>query len=74
MKRLRSLLALLIVFGFVFGATMTSCGNKKAEDQTEQTDEHPSEDEHPSDEEHPSDDEHSGDEHPSGGEHPSSED
>ncbi|RPA70257.1 hypothetical protein EF405_02995 [Cyclobacteriaceae bacterium YHN15] len=70
-KKLKSFTVLLMVFGFLFATTVSSCGNKKTEDQTEQS-EHPSDEaEHPSDStEHPSD----GDEHPSSGEHPSNED
>jgi hypothetical protein len=76
MKKLKSIFVLLFVFGFLMGTTITSCGNKKTEDQTEQTEDEPAEEEHPSGEEHPSDDsEHpSGEKHPSGGEHPSSKD
>jgi hypothetical protein len=70
-KKLKSFTVLLMVFGFLFATTVSSCGNKKTEDQTEQS-EHPSDEaEHPSDStEHPSD----ADEHPSSGEHPSNED
>lgn len=68
MKKLKSISLLLLVFGFLFATTVTSCGNKKTEDETEQV-EHPAEEsEHPAEEtEHPSD----STEHPSGGEHPS---
>jgi hypothetical protein len=68
LKKLKSPLILLLLFGFLFASTVSSCGNKKTEDQTEQS-EHPSEsEEHPSDSsEHPS----GGDEHPSDGEHSS---
>lgn len=71
LKKLKSFSILLLLFGFLFATTVSSCGNKKTEDQTEQS-EHPSEgEEHPSDStEHPS----SGDEHPSGEEHPSDDD
>jgi hypothetical protein len=74
-KKLKSLAVLLLVFGFLFGTTVSSCGNKKTEEQTEEA-EHPSDNaEHPSDDaEHPTDSvEHpgDGDENPSDGEHPS---
>ena len=71
LKKLKSFTVLLMVFGFLFAMTVSSCGNKKTEDKTEQS-EHPSDEaEHPSDStEHPSD----GDEHPSSGEHPSNDD
>lgn len=64
-KKLKSIVILVFALGFLFATATTSCGNKKAADDTEQT-EHPTEgDEHPS----------SGDEHPksdsTGGEHPS---
>ncbi|MFD2202135.1 hypothetical protein [Shivajiella indica] len=69
LKKFKSFSVLLILFGFLFATTVSSCGNKKTEEQTEQS-EHPSDEaEHPSDNaEHPSD----STEHPSGGgEHPS---
>lgn len=55
-KNLRSVALLLLLMGFFFSFTVTSCGNKKAE-STEQTEEHPAgEDEHPAgNDEHPSD-------------------
>jgi hypothetical protein len=61
-KKLKSFSILLLLLGFLFSSTVISCGNKKTEDQTEQS-EHPSDgEEHPSDStEHPS----SGEEHPS---------
>lgn len=69
-KGLKSFVILVFAFGFLFATAMTSCGNKKTSEDTEQA-EHPSEgDEHPSGNEHPS-----GDEHPksdtTGSEHPS---
>ena len=61
LKKLKSFAVLLLLMGFFFSFTATSCGNKKSEESTEQTEEHPAaaEDEHPAaDDEHPAADEH----------------
>ncbi|WP_375583344.1 hypothetical protein [Cyclobacterium xiamenense] len=59
--RLKSTALLLMLLGFYFSATVTSCGNKKSE-STEEAAEHPE-----GDAEHPAE----GGEHPDGGsEHP----
>ena len=70
-KRFKSFTALVFAFGFLFAVVTTSCGDKKAEESSDEAleevmDEAP---EHPAEEgEHPSE----GGEHPSeGGEHPS---
>lgn len=50
MKKLRSILTLTLVFGFLASVTFTSCGGKKegTEETTEQTEgEHPEGGEHP---------------------------
>lgn len=61
LKELKSFLVLAFVFGFLFSATLTSCGNKNSagdttEESAEENQEHPEADtdEHPNDdEEHP---------------------
>jgi hypothetical protein len=58
MKKLRSILTLTLVLGFLASVTFTSCGGKKdgAEDTTEHTEgEHPEGGEHPASDtsEHP---------------------
>lgn len=65
LKQLKSFLVLAFVMGFLFSATLTSCGNKNTSgNATEQN-------EHPNDEEHPNED---GDEHPNDTtEHPDNE-
>ena len=73
-KKLKSLTALVFAFGFLFAVATTSCGDKKADGESEdaaveevmeETPEHPAEgSEHPAEEgegEHPTE----------GGEHPS---
>jgi hypothetical protein len=49
LKGLRSFLLLASLFGFLFSATLVSCGNKKEASQTEHSEggEHPTEEEHP---------------------------
>jgi hypothetical protein len=69
MKKLKTIAFTLAAFGFLFSASLTSCGNKSGvrieADDTEipaaQEGEHP-EGEHPADT--------TGGEHPAGGEHP----
>lgn len=57
LQNLKSMAILMLLMGFFFSATVTSCGNKKSE-STEQVGDHPEEDaEHPEEaDEHPSDD------------------
>ncbi len=67
MKKIKTILTLALAFGFMASVTFTSCGGKKEEAATEQTEgEHPAEGgEHPTE---------GGSEHPTegGGEHPAS--
>ncbi|MEX2512804.1 MAG: hypothetical protein WD398_07860 [Cyclobacteriaceae bacterium] len=53
LKKLKSIAALMLAFGFLTATTLTSCGNKKQdEDTTEHMDEHSGDSaEHPSDDE-----------------------
>ena len=68
MKKIKTILTLALAFGFMASVTFTSCGGKKEEAATEQT-----ESQHPAEggSEHPSE---GGSEHPTegGGEHPAS--
>ncbi|WP_162419176.1 hypothetical protein [Cyclobacterium roseum] len=61
LQSIKSIALLMLLMGFFFSATVTSCGNKKTDD-TEQAADHPeAEGEHPEgDAEHPE----GGDEHP----------
>lgn len=70
LKKFKTIALTLAAFGFLFSASLSSCGNKKTEsegteniEQPENAGEHPEEAEHPTDStEHPAES--------TGGEHP----
>jgi len=70
LKKFKTLALTLAAFGFLFSASLSSCGNKKTESEDIENIEQPeSAGEHPEEAEHPAD----STEHPAkatGGEHP----
>ncbi len=72
LKKLKTIAFTLAALGFLFSASLSSCGNKKTESEdTEQTESPEGTVEHPEGAEHPTDT--TGGEHPTdstGGEHP----